>query len=599
MYQGCLQQNSGNIGTEQLKMDSHGEAFYPSKRAGGVQAVMNVDRVNEKALVNVIQAKPVSRITFPINPVKVNQWGFNTYESKGCIVTDNQGRLHQKEFQVIDPLSEVIVFRGELKGPVHDFNTGDLNYFGDFSGLSQSGHYQVVLPGYGESYVFEIGAEVLARLFYHTMHSYYLQRCGLAIDDLDSGVSHGPCHLRDGYLKGQPGQFLDVGGGWHDAGDYGKYLPTAGVTVAQLLLAYELMPEASRNLSLDIPESGGKFADILSEIRYELDWMLKMQAEDGGVFHKVNSENFPGMISPDDDQTARIIYEKGTAATAIFTGAMALAARIYRNVDPGYGRTLRQAAIKGARFLSGQKNEILWPTDGNTGAYRTASVTNEQYWAYAELFRLTGESVYLDASAQYEMPSPEIAPIGWENPGTLGVYALLNSPGLSEARREKLRGSLLKTAERLERHILTNGYRTALRTSEFGWASNKNALAQGVTLILAYQFQAREEYRMAARYQLDYVLGVNSLSKSFITQLGTDYVRYPHHRLVQAIGKPIPGLLVGGPNDRAEDGMYPKGLGARGYVDLPDAYACNEYAIDYNAPLVFLAAYFSANGVHP
>jgi hypothetical protein len=42
----------------------------------------------------------------------------------------------------------------------------------------------------------------------------------------------------------------------------------------------------------------------------------------------------------------------------------------------------------------------------------------------------------------------------------------------------------------------------------------------------------------------------------------------------------------------AEDGVYPKGLGARGYVDDAQSYASNEYAIDYNAPLVFLAGYF-------
>lgn len=598
-YQGRPWQGPVEIGGEQLTTDLQGGVSYQPKRAGGVELVMNVNGITVKALLEVIQARQILRIAFPVNPVKVNQWGFNTHESKGLIVTDNQGQLRQKTFHLVVPLSEEIVFRGKLDGPIRDFNTGDLNYYGDFSGFIQPGHYKVVIPGFGESYVFEIGDRVIVQLFYHAMRSYYLQRCGIAINDVHSGVAHGSCHRTDGYLKEQPDEFRDVQGGWHDAGDYGKYLPTAGVTVAQLLLAYELMPEKYRNLNLDIPESGGKLPDILSEVRYELDWMLKMQDDDGGVFHKVNSENFPGMISPHEDQAPRIIYEKGTAATAIFTGTMALAARVYQSVDPDYGKQLRQAAIRGAGFLFEQKNKILWPSDGNTGAYRTGSVADEQYWAYAELYRLTGESVYLAVSGQYESSFPEIAPIGWDNPSTLGIYALLNTPGLPEQRREKLQRAFLEAADKLGEHILANGYRVALRSSEFEWASNKNALAHGVNLILAYQIQAKDHYQMAARYQLDYVLGVNSLSKSFITELGADYVRYPHHRLAMASGKPIPGLLVGGPNDRAEDGSYPRGLGPRGYVDVPEAYACNEYAIDYNAPLVFLAAYFCGNGVRP
>ena len=86
---------------------------------------------------------------------------------------------------------------------------------------------------------------------------------------------------------------------------------------------------------------------------------------------------------------------------------------------------------------------------------------------------------------------------------------------------------------------------------------------------------------------------MNPLSKSFLTGIGADRVRYPHHRIFEGSGVVVPGLLVGGPNNNAEDGAYPGGLQAKGYVDKVQSYASNEYAIDYNAPFVFLSGYFT------
>ena len=40
-------------------------------------------------------------------------------------------------------------------------------------------------------------------------------------------------------------------------------------------------------MDLNIPESGNGRSDYLDELKYELDWVLTMQDEDGGVFHKL------------------------------------------------------------------------------------------------------------------------------------------------------------------------------------------------------------------------------------------------------------------------------------------------------------------------
>ena len=69
-------------------------------------------------------------------------------------------------------------------------------------------------------------------------------------------------------------------GGWHDAGDYGRYMVTTGISAGTLLWTWEIYGKKIENISLRIPESGNGTPDILNEARWGLEWMLKMQ-DDG------------------------------------------------------------------------------------------------------------------------------------------------------------------------------------------------------------------------------------------------------------------------------------------------------------------------------
>jgi hypothetical protein len=62
--------------------------------------------------------------------------------------------------------------------------------------------------------------------------------------------------------------------------------------VADLLLAFEDYDKVFSD-NVGIPESGNGTPDVLDEVRYELEWMFKMQDEQsGGVYHKVTGLNF-------------------------------------------------------------------------------------------------------------------------------------------------------------------------------------------------------------------------------------------------------------------------------------------------------------------
>jgi endoglucanase len=588
------------VGAKKYETDNTGGITLMTSSEGGSDISFNYGSGTFSLSTTVEKKKEIIFVKLPVKNIKVNQLGYLDNEKKVFVITDNEGKLKIKEFKIVDPYEEKkILYKGKIKDDFkEDITSEDKVSYGDFSDFTKHGKFKIIIDGFGESYVFEIDDDIFSKLFYTTTRSYYLQRCGMAVDDKKiSGVSYAQCHTEDAAFYAdykKTGEIIkkDTTGGWHDAGDYGKYMPTAGLAVTQLLMIYELTPGKFNNFKLDIPESNNNFPDLLDEVKYELDWMLKMQDKNGGVYHKVNTYNFPPAITPDLDKEQRFIFEISTASTAIFAGSMAYAARIYEKAMPEYGKQLRKTAIEAGKFLLDNLDKVLWASKDNTGLYKTGAVNDELFWAFCELYRLTGDNKYYKNAMKFIGIRLDYPIIGWDNTYVLGLYALYFNDKTPKEQKDEIKNFIEENSSKWIERIMTDGYNCSLSSSEFTWSSNKNACAKGLMLIMAYQMSKKEEYKQAARYQLDYILGVNTLSKSFITGVGTDYVRYPHHRYVISTEKLMPGFLIGGPNNNAECGTYDKGQGPRGYRDVYQSFSCNEYAIDYNAPLVFLAGYF-------
>ena len=129
-------------------------------------------------------------------------------------------------------------------------------------------------------------------------------------------------------------------GGWHDAGDYGRYMVNSGVTTATLLWAWELYGAKLKSIDLGIPESGNGTPDILNEARWNLEWMLKMQDQDGGAWHKQTSSQFSGFVAPEDDTLPSEVIGTGirpyksTCATADLAAVAAIAAQGVQAIRP-------------------------------------------------------------------------------------------------------------------------------------------------------------------------------------------------------------------------------------------------------------------------
>ena len=72
----------------------------------------------------------------------------------------------------------------------------------------------------------------------------------------------------------------DLRGGWYDAGDFNKYTTWTARYIIVLLHAFEEHPQAFSD-DYGIPESGNGIPDILDEVKWGLDWLVRMQNADG------------------------------------------------------------------------------------------------------------------------------------------------------------------------------------------------------------------------------------------------------------------------------------------------------------------------------
>lgn len=549
----------------------------------------------------------LSTAAAPTTAIKVDQVGYLPEAPKLAFVVANQTAT---EFLLRKANDSAIVFRGRLSAPVNDADSGDQVRLADFSEYRHEGRYYIDVPGVGRSWSFAIGPSIYRHAFYLTMRSFYGQRCGTAVD-LGSqfpGFKHAACHLNGAYhaSSGKSGPHVSTKG-WHDAGDYGRYVVNSGISTGELLWTWELFEKRIRNISLNIPESKDRTPDILDEIRWNLDWMLTMQDEDGGVWHKQTSERFAEFVMPENDPLVSYVIGTGkepyksSTATADLAAVLAIAARVYKPFDPTYARKCLAAAEKAWVWLQKYPNVTFHNTDGVvTGGYGDNDPRDEILWAAGELWRTTKHEQYdryFLAHYSAQLPAIAAGPPGWPRvaPLALWTYALDNAANKEAA--GIIHQLTLKTADEIVERTNKNAYRHSLRSRDYVWGSNGVAANYGVQLLIANAIKPAAQYREAALDNLHYILGRNTFSLSWVTQLGENPFRHPHHRPSQADSnaEPWPGLLSGGPNRSKQDPAMRKLADlppAKMYLDDWESYAANETAINWNAPLVFLLAAF-------
>jgi endoglucanase len=539
--------------------------------------------------------------------IKIDQVGYLPDAPKVAFVVSAAATGH---FALVST-DRNVVFRGTLGGPIDDPDSGDRTRSADFSSVRTPGTYVVVVDGVGQSWPFQIHPEMYRRAYYLAMRSYYGQRCGTAVDlgTAFPGYAHAVCH-RDGAFhvsSGESGTHA-VPKGWHDAGDYGRYVVNSGITTGTLLWTWEIFGDRIQHVSLDIPESGDRVPDILDEIRWNLDWMLSMQDDNGGVWHKQTSEKFAGFVMPEADSSVSYVIGSGvepfktTCATADLAAVAAVAARVYRPFDAAFADRAGRAAAAAWEWAVAHPDALFRNPPGVvTGEYGDRHCGDEMLWASAELWRTTHDAKYeryfLEHEAQFRETLRPTGPPSWPTVAPLGLWTYALDRTATGSAATAIREAAIAAADTIVARTAAQAYRSSMVRSDFAWGSNAVAANYGVQLLVANTIAPKRAYVDAALDNLHYLLGRNAFSLSWVTGLGANPFRHPHHRPsgADANATPWPGLLSGGPNGRKQDPAMqklPDLPPAKMYVDDQESYASNEVAINWNAPLVFLLAAF-------
>lgn len=499
-----------------------------------------------------------------IPPIHVDQLGYRTGDVKKAILVSDSDA-----FEICDAETGKTVYSGKASEKKNSPAAGEDVRVADFTDFKDTGRFYIQSGG-DKSYEFDISADPYQNITRAVLDMMEYQKCGVAVD---AGVwSYAACHTSEAIIYGTE-KTKDVSGGWHDAGDYGRYVSPAAKAVTDFLLAYEL----------------GKNPDpvILEIVRYELDWMLKMQDEEtGGVYHKVSAEKFCGTIMPDEETDPLYLSPISATATGGFSASMALASRIYRASDAAYADKLLAASKKAWDWLEANPQYPAFknPEGITTGEYPDAASKDERLWAACELYSATREARYND----YITGTVMYAGLGWADVGYYAsiAYTLMPETATDAAQRERMKTSLLGASERIIEAYAKDPYMMSLEKS-YPWGSNMTVANNAIMLLVGDRLQPNAAYTEAAMEHMHYLFGRNALSRSYITGFGEHTAEYPHHRPSEVAGKAVPGMVVGGPDGQLEDPFVATMLAglppAKCYADSEQSYSSNEVTIYWNS----------------
>lgn len=193
-------------------------------------------------VVDASKAQQVESIPEP-KIVNVNQLGYKKNAQKLATITNESA----KTFDVVDVATGKSVKTGEL-GDWHYDSGADLRYtIVDFSDVNAEGTYKITVDTGEESYEFQVKDGIYDDIYKASVLMLYDQRCGTALDSAAAGdFAHEACHTGQAIVYGSD-VAKDVTGGWHDAGDYGRYVVPGAKAVQDLLLTYEDSAEAAKD----------------------------------------------------------------------------------------------------------------------------------------------------------------------------------------------------------------------------------------------------------------------------------------------------------------------------------------------------------------
>ncbi|HET7868509.1 MAG TPA: glycoside hydrolase family 9 protein [Burkholderiaceae bacterium] len=475
--------------------------------------------------------------------------------------------------------------------------SGESVHIADFSAVSASGSGYVLSAGTDTSHPFRIGSDVYRKLRIDAL-SFFQQNRSRA-------------------------------GGWYDARDPGKYTVNGGIAL------WTLHHLAERALQR---RNDGSARDLLNSARWEMDFMLAMQVPDGRqltvprgnqsaalnalkldridaggmVHHKAQdpvSPNAPAASSSSRDTPPQYLHYPSTAATLSLAATAAQCARLWQRIDAPYARRCLEAAERAWDAAVRFPDVYAYNTFAGGGPYDNQDVSDEFYWAAAELFASTGDPYYLESlqESSHYLDAPaaqrnETGALLQSELGVAGTIVLATAPSeLPATQVARARERLVAAARAYLAQISREGYLLPYSVDQYPWGSNANIVNRALVLGIAYDITRDPAFFNGAAEAMNYVLGRNPLDQSYVSGYGSRTVQNPHHRFWSRPagaddGTPPPGMLSGGPNsvsfsDPVATKLRGRCTGQTCWIDDVGAWTVNEVAVNWNASLLWVATF--------
>lgn len=555
--------------------------------------------------------------------IRINQLGYRPGDIKTAVFLGVNDK-DLKSFRVIDNETGEVVLENQEPVRASGLDHFKSCYRLPFTDLEREGTYRIE-AGKTSSPPFRISDDVYNGTADFLLTYMRQQRCGFNPFRNDS------CHTHDGYVINggtDDSMHIDVTGGWHDAADYLQYVATSANATYQMLFAYSQNPSSfSDNFLPDgLPGSDG-IPDVINEIRWGLDWLIKMNPSPGVMYNQIaDDRDHIGFRFPDEDTAdygkgrERPVYRctgkvqglsgyknrtTGIASTAgKFASAFARASDVFKASDPEFSSLLLKKAAEA--FSYGLENPGACQTAPGTAPYfyEEDNWVDDMELAAIELFRVSGKKEYLSQAAGFGRKERVTPWMGADTARHYQWYPFLNMghPGIAAVSEDiELRGEftglmkegLLKIREHGEKNPFLIGV-------PFIWCSN-NLIAATLTQSELYRRisgdMAFAELEAAHR---DWLFGCNPWGTSMIVGLpdNGDYPGNTHSSYVVR-GLQVPGGLVDGPvypsifnnlkhlylSEEDEYSLFQTGMAV--YHDDFADYSTNECTMDGTACLVY------------
>ncbi|MCA8901863.1 MAG: glycoside hydrolase family 9 protein [Hyphomonas sp.] len=606
------------------------EAAAPAAMANGSEVV--TPKVDEY----------LAAFNAPRGAVRLSQTGFRPgYPIVAVVETDAAGPL---DWAIHDPAGTLVAAGAtEVFGP--DAGSGASVHTIMLEGGLAAGEGLVLdVDGVGKSHPFDVGEDVFRTLKYDLLNYYYQNRAGVPIEAAFAGEAWArpaghetetlTCFAgKDMNGVDWPGcdYSLDVHGSWYDAGDQSKYVVNAGITTWTLFNAFEAGLGGFEDGKVKIPEAGNGQNDLLDEIRFNMDWMLRMQAPDGAraavvlgrpeggpknlkpvvvdvsgmAHHKEGDIKWPPVpMMPHENDTPRALYPPSVTATLHLAATGAQCARIFAEIDADFSARCLDAAKRAYAATKRVPDAYSFNNFTGSGPYSSSDPKNEFFWAAAELYATTGDATFLSdleaAQAKLDPATTGKRQTGWGDTEHAGLMTLAR---LAEdgATRDEARAMLKATADAYLAQRPAEGYGIPYSNKIWPWGSVGELANRGIILANAYEYTGDTAYRDGALDLLDYILGRNPRDISYVAGHGENAFRAPHHRHwaganYEGYPEAPPGAVSGGPNNRGIAGPVSAAIhemchAQTCYADHVDAYELNEVAINWQSAVFWLAAW--------